>query len=76
MNHISEKGIEGITQFLAAQHRSGMRFRRVDIMAWVAGAELNLRNGNPPAINISPAFSLSGRGETHTVGAEGLEVYI
>jgi len=76
METINEKGKQEIREFLAANHKlGGDHFTDSMIDAWVAEAEFQLREGNPPIIEIKSWDSVSGHTMEYTVSDEGVSTY-
>jgi hypothetical protein len=72
---VNENGIKQIAKFLADNHKQGERIAADASMlrAWAADAEFSLSEGNDAGIEIKSFDSLSGRTQTFTVSAEGLD---
>jgi len=71
---INEKGIDEIKGFLSDAHKPH-HFDEGMLNAWASAAEFQLGEGNGASIEISSFFSKSGRTETFTVSAAGIDAH-
>lgn len=71
---INQTGIDEIKCFLSAAHKPHF-FDQSMMNAWASAAEFQLGEGNPASIEISQHYSKSGRTETFTVSAAGIDAH-
>ena len=71
---INQAGIAEIKGFLSAAHKPKY-FDESMLSAWASAAEFQLGEGNGASIEISSFFSKSGRTETFTVSAAGIDAH-
>jgi hypothetical protein len=71
---INEKGIDEIKGFLSTAHKP-QHFDEDMLNAWASAAEFQLGEGNGASIEISSFYSKSGRTETFTVSAAGIDAH-
>lgn len=71
---VNDNGLNEIHRFLATHHRlGGEHFDRSMLQAWAADAEFQLREGNPPSIEIRSWDAVSGHTEEYTISRAGLD---
>ena len=71
---INQTGVDEIKGFLSAAHKPHF-FDQNMLNAWASAAEFQLGEGNPASIEISQHHSQSGRTETFTVSAAGIDAH-
>lgn len=70
---INPVGLSEIRAFLAARHTRGAEHLTPDVLSgWASDAEFQLREGNPPSIEIPARLSRSGNAEEFTVSPAGV----
>lgn len=74
---INEKGIKEIESFLVERLKDGHKgFTKAQLLAWADDAEYQMREGNPPTIEIKSCESVSGHTECFTVPECGIDAEI
>jgi len=71
---INQNGIAEIKGFLSTAHKP-QHFDESMLQAWASAAEFQLGEGNGASIEICSFFSKSGRTETFTVSAAGIDAH-
>lgn len=70
---VNETGLREIKEFLARNHKKGGDyFTRDMLQAWAEQAEFQMREGNPPSIEIRAYESVNGYTQEYTISDEGI----
>jgi hypothetical protein len=70
---VNETGLREIKEFLARNHKKGGDyFTRDMLQAWAEQAEFQMREGNPPSIEIRAYESVHGYTQEYTISDEGI----